>query len=99
MTEDELHARLERLEHTLERQEITLDEVVRLLKGEGPVHGLIERLERHDKTLYGADDVPGVVGKMQILWRTHVWAWCTLSACVGSSLTLVLVAILQQLTP
>lgn len=61
-----------------------LDEILQLIKGDGPeAPGMLARVARHDLTLYGADDKPGIVTKVNTMWRIHVWLLCSFSGLGG----------------
>ena len=53
----------------------------------------MEQLKRHDEALYG--DGKGGFGmsqRVQIMWRVHVWALCSLSALTGSIITAIVLS-------
>lgn len=61
-----------------------LDEIIILLRGDGPdVPGVLTRLAHHEETLYGQRGNNGLVGKVNVMWRVHVWLLCSLSGFAG----------------
>ena len=52
--------------------------------------GLTEKVAEHQRLLHGVDGALGLVAKVEIMWRSSVWIWCTLSALAGSGLTLAI---------
>lgn len=60
-----------------------LDEVLLLLKGEENAPGVLGKIASHEATLYGLHGNNGLVGKVNVMWRAHVWLLCSLSAIAG----------------
>lgn len=63
-----------------------LDLVITLLRGEPGAPGLLARQSLDEETLYGTKGNIGLVNKVNIMWRIHVWVLCTMSALAGYSL-------------
>ena len=60
-----------------------LDRLLALIEGEENAPGLLGRVAAHDKTLYGIDGSNGVVNKVNVMWRAHVWLLCSMSGIAG----------------
>jgi len=60
-----------------------VNRILQLLEGEKDVPGILSRLAEHEETLYGKKGANGVVSKVNIMWRVHVWLLCTLSGAAG----------------
>jgi hypothetical protein len=60
-----------------------LDRIIQLIEGEEGAPGILGRLARHDEILYGRDGSSGMVNKVNLMWRAHVYVLCTLSGVVG----------------
>lgn len=67
-----------------------------LLHGNGG-EGLIDRVKRTEDILDGDGKEFGVHTKVAILWRAHMWAFCTASGLVGTILGAAGTLILQQI--
>ena len=65
----------------------TVDKIYLLLHGQDGQTGLAGTVAKHDDIIYGSKDTIGIATKVAILWRGHVWLYCTLSAAVGSLCT------------
>jgi hypothetical protein len=60
-----------------------LDRIINLLDGDGPDSpGMIKAVSSHAHILHGNGNF-GVVQKVNIMWRLHVWVLCTLSGLGG----------------
>lgn len=53
----------------------------------GRVQRSEEKLRRLDIQINGQDGEFGVAQQVRVLWRSHVWILCTMSAAAGSGLT------------
>ena len=54
-----------------------------LLDGDGPnTPGLTARVNEYWKILNGNGNL-GLIQKVSIMWRAHVWVMCTLSGIIG----------------
>jgi len=62
-----------------------LDRVLFLLEGEPSAPGVLVKLQQHAETLYGISGNDGVVSKVNVMWRIHVWLLCSFSATFGLS--------------
>ena len=47
---------------------------------------MAEKVDGHDKVLFGREGEPGLAHKVGFMWRIHVWILCTLSGLVGALL-------------
>lgn len=61
-----------------------LDRVLMLLEGAGEdAPGLLHKVNTHAELLLGKDGSRGVVQKVDLMWRAHIWILCTLSGGLG----------------
>ncbi len=61
-----------------------LDRITQLLEGDGEdAPGLLARVRNIEVLLLGKDGTDGMVHKLTVVWRIHVWLLCTMSAGVG----------------
>lgn len=60
-----------------------LDRIIQLIEGEKDAPGILGRLALHEETLFGRRGKDGMVSKVNIMWRAHVWLLCSLSGLVG----------------
>lgn len=69
----------------LNRLEAKIDRVTGLIEGAGSdAPGLMARLSMVERVLFGKEKQDeGLVYKVGVLWRVHVWVLCTLSAAGG----------------
>lgn len=44
---------------------------------------LAEKVDQHDKVLFGRDGEPGIAHQVKFMWRLHVWILCSLSGVAG----------------
>jgi hypothetical protein len=63
-----------------------LDHIVHLLEGSKDAPGLLHKVEQIRAELYG-NGTMGLIQKVTIMWRAHVWILCGLSGVVGSFVT------------
>jgi hypothetical protein len=63
-----------------------LDHIIHILEGSKDAPGLLSRVERISRDLYGNGSM-GMIQKITIMWRAHVWILCSLSGVLGSFLT------------
>lgn len=71
----------------LTRLEKSVGRVIHILEGEGEsAPGLMARLLIVERALWGKNNQDGIVQKVGILWRMHVWVLCTLSGLAGFAL-------------
>ena len=47
----------------------------------------IQKLERHDMSLYGKDGQLGVEHKVNIIWKSYVWLIALASAVLGGCIS------------
>lgn len=66
----------------------TVNKIYLLLHGQDGQTGLAGTVCQHNEVLHGDTDHMGIITKVQILWRGHIWLYCTLSAGLGSIITL-----------
>lgn len=45
--------------------------------------------------LQGKDGALGIMGKVNIMWRFHIWILCTLSAAAGSVVTMAITKVVR----
>lgn len=61
-----------------------LDRLIFLMEGAGEdTPGIVHKLNEHDLVLMGQRGEPGLMSKVNIMWRVHVWLLCSLSGLVG----------------
>lgn len=61
-----------------------LNELHSIIVGNGAdAPGLAYKVNRHDELLLGKDGNPGIVQKVNMMWRIHVWVYCAMSAAAG----------------
>ena len=61
-----------------------LDRVLMLLEGAGQdAPGLLHKVNTHADILLGKDGSRGMVQKVDLMWRAHIWLLCTLSGGLG----------------
>jgi hypothetical protein len=65
----------------------TVNKISLLLHGQDGQTGLAGTVVKHGEELYGTQGTMGIATKVAILWRGHVWLYCSLSAGVGSLVT------------
>lgn len=71
----------------LTRLEKSVGRIIHILEGEGDsAPGLMARLSILERVLWGKNNQDGIVQKVNILWRMHVWVLCTLSGLAGFAL-------------
>lgn len=71
-----------------------LDRVLMLLEGAGEdAPGLLHKVNTHSELLLGKDGSRGVVQKVDLMWRAHIWILCTLSGGLGFAAQFVLGAL------
>jgi hypothetical protein len=54
-----------------------------------------ERILTLEEWKNGKNGALGASAKLEILWRSHVWLYCTLSAAAGSGLTIAIQRLLK----
>lgn len=65
-----------------------LDRLIQLIEGTGAHDsGLIGKLDKHELVLFGDMEKPGIVTKVNFMWRLHVWLLCTASGLGGAVFT------------
>jgi len=60
-----------------------LDQILMLLRGEDGAPGLIQRQAAIEELLQPRDGSNGLVSKVNMMWRAHIWILCTLSGAIG----------------
>ena len=64
-----------------------LDRLIQLIEGTGPHDGgMLSKVDKHEVALYGEGDHPGILTKVNIMWRVHVWLLCSVSGGLGAML-------------
>lgn len=48
--------------------------------------GLVSRVALIERVMFGREQQEGMVYKVNILWRMHIWVLCTLSGLAGFAL-------------
>ena len=77
MPSEERENRLASLENSRK-----LDRIIALIEGEPDAPGILARLALHDEVLFGRKGY-GLVTKVGVMWRVHVWVMCSLSGIAG----------------
>jgi len=73
-----------------------LDEVILLLKGQGEdAPGLLHKVAQHGRALYGTNGHDGLISRVAIMWRFHVWLLVTISAGIGGVLGFILKTLVE----
>ena len=54
------------------------------------INQLTEKVDHILVLLQGKDGSLGLLGKVSIMWRFHVWILCTISAAAGSVITVAI---------
>ena len=62
-----------------------LDRLLVLIEGAGndAPPGILHRLNQYDELLLGKAGEGGIVSKVNLMWRAHIWILCTFSAGAG----------------
>jgi hypothetical protein len=60
-----------------------LDRILMILEGQPDQPGLIATVQKHHQILHGNGSGFGLVQKVSVMWRIHVWVLCTCSALGG----------------
>jgi hypothetical protein len=66
-----------------------LDRLILAIEGTEDYPGINGRLSKLETILFGKDGGGGLIQQHMILWRVHVWILCTLSALIGTGLTVL----------
>ena len=74
--------------HNHEQQETDstdrkVDRSLQLLEGDEDAPGLMKRVAFMETLLFGKDRASGMIHKVTVMWRIHIWVLCTASAFVG----------------
>lgn len=56
--------------------------IIALIEGETDAPGILARLALHEEVLFGRKGY-GLVTRVGIMWRVHVWVMCSLSGIAG----------------
>ncbi len=59
-----------------------LDRILALIEGEDNAPGILSKLALHEEVLFGRNGW-GMVTRVNLMWRIHVWVLCALSAAGG----------------
>lgn len=58
--------------------------IEQLLRGDGAeAPGFMARVAMLERTVFGQENKQGLLFKVNLMWRGHVWVLCTMSAGVG----------------
>ena len=68
----------------------TVNKIYLLLHGQDGQTGLAGTVNKHEDSLYGTPGTMGIQTLVSILWRGHVWLYCSMSAALGSLATFYL---------
>ena len=61
-----------------------LDRILAILEGDGPSRpGLMAQVKEHETILKGDNGSFGLMQRVSVMWRAHVWILCTLSGLLG----------------
>lgn len=66
-----------------------LDQILVAFQGDGTNPGFNDRMKLIEILLFGKEGGQGLIQQHNIMWRMHVWLWCSLSTLVGSAITLI----------
>lgn len=58
------------------------DRIIALIEGEDDAPGILAKLALHDEVLFGRKG-SGMVNRVDLMWRIHVWLLCALSGAAG----------------
>lgn len=69
-----------------------LDRLLVLIEGAGKdaPPGILHRLNQYDELLLGKNGDGGMISKVNMMWRAHIWILCTFSAGAGFFLKVAL---------
>lgn len=83
--------------NTSEANSHKLDRIVQLLEGVGSDSpGLLHRVARHDEALFGVQGRDGLIQRVDVMWRIHIWVLCTASAGFGFALKAFLEMLIKK---
>jgi hypothetical protein len=60
-----------------------LDRLIQLMEGQQDAPGVLGKLALHEEMLFGKKGGRGLVSKVDIMWRLHVWILCAVSGASG----------------
>lgn len=60
-----------------------LTKILFILEGSPHQAGLVQRVEKTEEIIHGKDGGMGILGKVNVMWRLHVWAVGIIGICVG----------------
>lgn len=60
-----------------------LAKILYILEGSPHQAGLVQRVERTEEVIHGKDGGMGILGKVNVMWRLHVWAVGIIGICIG----------------
>jgi len=61
-----------------------LDRILALIEGEDNAPGILAKVALHDEMLFGSRGKGfGLITRVNLMWRVHVWVLCALSASAG----------------
>lgn len=60
-----------------------LQRIAQILEGSKDAPGLVARVAEHDVILNGRSGTLGLLQKVAVMWRAHVWVIASLSAIIG----------------
>lgn len=61
-----------------------LDRMIILLEGAGAdTPGLVQIVSSHSEALFGVRGRNGIIQRVDVMWRVHVWILCSVSAGAG----------------
>jgi len=65
-----------------------IDRIYDILNGTPHQPGLLERVEETERTLRGHQGSMGLVQKVNMMWRVHIWVVGGVGTVIGSLLTI-----------
>lgn len=74
-----------------------LDRIMLFLEGAGEdAPGLLHNVAKHGHALYGDNGHDGLISRVAIMWRIHVWVLCSVSAGFGFMLKSIIEGIVKK---
>ena len=74
-----------------------LDRIMIFLEGAGEdAPGLLHNVAKHSSALYGSNGQDGLISRVAIMWRVHVWVLCSVSAGFGFMLKTVIESLMKH---
>ncbi len=67
----------------LDELRLSTNRIIALIEGEEDAPGILARIALHDEVLFGRQDRMGMVTRVTLMWRIHVWGLTTLGVVTG----------------